>query len=143
MFSPFRSTERSFFPASFMEREFDRLLHDSADHVSAPLASLYENDISYLVELEGPGCEEADMHVTVQREALEVRGERKKRVPEGYTFRGGEKAAPGKFIRKFALDLPVETDGVSATMKDGLLSIVIPKAKDARPREVVVKGAHS
>jgi HSP20 family protein len=69
---------------------------------------------------------------------LILRGERKSPVPEGYTVHLRERG-PIAFTRKFPLPGRVDAEGVTASLKDGVLTVTLPKSRDALPRQIAVK----
>jgi HSP20 family protein len=65
--------------------------------------------------------------------------ERKADVPEGHKVHLRERQGYA-FTRKFPLPARVEADAVAATLKDGVLTVTLPKAKEALPRQVAIKA---
>ncbi|MGA7123777.1 MAG: Hsp20/alpha crystallin family protein [Polyangiaceae bacterium] len=106
---------------------------------SWPATNVFETKESFIVKAEVPGLAENDVSVSVEDDALVVRGERKCTAPEGYTAHLRERASVA-FTRKLPLPARVDADGVAATLRDGVLTITLPKAKDALPRQVTVKA---
>ena len=69
---------------------------------------------------------------------LTLSGERKAEEPaDGVKYRSVERAA-GKFNRSFHLPRTVRQDGIKATYRDGILEIHVPKAEEAKPRQIEV-----
>ncbi|MBV9949382.1 MAG: Hsp20/alpha crystallin family protein [Myxococcales bacterium] len=104
-----------------------------------PPTNVFETKEAFVVKAEVPGLAEGDVAVSVEDEALVVRGERKSDVPEGYTVHLRERS-PVAFTRKLPLPARVDSDAVSATLRDGVLTITLPKAKEALPRQIAVKA---
>jgi HSP20 family protein len=105
-----------------------------------PLLNVYETKESFVVKAEVPGLAQSDVAVFVEDDVLVLRGERKAQPPEGYKVHVRERA-PIAFTRKIPLPARVDTDAVSAQMKDGILTVTLPKAKEARPRQITVKAS--
>jgi HSP20 family protein len=103
-----------------------------------PPTNVLETKESFVVRSEVPGLAEADVSVSVEENVLVIRGERKADVPEGHKVHLREKQAYA-FTRKCPLPARVEADAVAATLKDGVLTVTLPKAKEALPRQVAVK----
>jgi HSP20 family protein len=91
-----------------------------------------------MVEL--PGFKADDIKVSVEQGTLTIRGERGDDAPEGYTVHRKERGAV-RFTRSVALPARVETDGVQANLKNGVLELRMPKVAAARPRSISVKAA--
>lgn len=105
-----------------------------------PATNVYETKETFVVTAEVPGISEADVSVSVEDEVLVLRGERKSKVPEGYKVHVRERS-PIAFTRKVPLPARVDVEAVTAALKDGVLTITLPKAKEALPRQIAVKAA--
>jgi HSP20 family protein len=105
-----------------------------------PAINAFETKDAFVVKAEVPGLAESDLAVSVEDGVLVVRGERKSHLPEGYAVHLRERA-PVAFSRTVSLPARVDADRVTATLKDGLLTITLPKAKEALPRQIAVKTA--
>jgi HSP20 family protein len=105
-----------------------------------PRVNAFETKEAFVYKAFVPGLGEGDVSVFVEDEALVIRGERKSDVPEGYQVHVRERA-PVAFSRTLPLAGRVDADGVVATMKNGVLTVTLPKAKDTLPRQIAVKTA--
>jgi HSP20 family protein len=103
-----------------------------------PATNVFETKETFLVKADVPGLTEADVSVSVEEDVLVIRGERKVQVPEGYRIHVRERA-PVAFTRKLPLPARVDADAVSATLSHGVLTVTLPKAREALPRQVAVK----
>ena len=91
------------------------------------------------IELEAdlPGLSRADVDLEYRDGALTIRAERALDVPEdGRVVR--RERSDGCFSRSFDLGDEVDVDGIQATMKDGVLRIVLPRSERLRPRQIEV-----
>jgi HSP20 family protein len=105
-----------------------------------PLTNVYEAKEAFVVKAEVPGLVDGDVSVSVEDDALVLRGERKSEVPEGYKVHLRERA-PVAFTRKLPLPARVDVASVTAALTDGVLTITLPKAKEALPRQITVKAS--
>jgi HSP20 family protein len=105
----------------------------------APALDASEDKDKYLVSVEIPGMKKEDINVTVHDGVLTVSGERKseKSVNEGTVHR--TERYFGKFSRSVSLPAAVKADKVAAAYRDGVLTVEIPKAEEAKPRQIDVK----
>jgi HSP20 family protein len=103
-----------------------------------PATNVFETKESFVVRADVPGLADSDLSVSVEEEALIIRGERKLPVPEGYRVHLRERA-PVAFTRKLPLPARVDADAVSAALEEGVLTIILPKAREALPRQIAVK----
>jgi len=91
------------------------------------------------IELEAdlPGLARGDVDLEYRDGALTIRAERALDVPEdGRVVR--RERSPRRFSRSFALGDEFDVDGIEATMKDGVLRIVLPRCERLRPRQIEV-----
>jgi len=102
-----------------------------------PRANLYES-VNYLeMKAEVSGCAKDDLKVKIQGNYLEISGERKSEAPEGYTAQRVERGA-ASFSRSFTLPTEVDADKVEATLKNGILSLKLPKSEAAKPKQITI-----
>jgi HSP20 family protein len=107
-----------------------------------PLINLYEDRDNLYVEALAPGIDAASLDLTVVRSILTIAGE-KRRVsgdikPEA--FHRSERAT-GKFVRHIELPVEVDEGRVKADYKHGLLLVTLPKAEQAKPKQISVQVA--
>jgi HSP20 family protein len=97
-----------------------------------------EEDDAFYVDAEVPGMSAEDIKVDVEKNVLTLSGERKveKEETEG-TFRRVERQY-GSFSRSFSLPETVDTDGISADLKDGVLELKLPKKEAPTPKQISV-----
>ena len=104
-----------------------------------PAVNVFETKETFVYKAEVPGLAEGDVGVHVEDDSSILRGERKSPVPEGYTVHLRERG-PIAFTRKFPLPGRVDAEGVTASLKDGVLTVTLPKSKEALPRQIAVKA---
>ncbi|MCS7167555.1 MAG: Hsp20/alpha crystallin family protein [Gemmatales bacterium] len=97
-----------------------------------------ENNVYAEAELPGMGLEDLEIYVT-GRNQLSIKGERKSpQVDKGTWLR--QERPFGSFHRIVTLPVDVEADKVEARLENGVLTIVMPKCQEARPRKITVKA---
>ncbi len=104
-----------------------------------PLADVSETDDAYTVEVELPGVRKDQINVELNDRELVISGE----IPEPEEDNGHRRRRSrrtGRFEFRTVLPGEVNPDGVSASLSDGVLSVKIPKAEEAKPRHVEVTG---
>jgi HSP20 family protein len=104
-----------------------------------PATNAFETKDTFVVKAEVPGLAEGDVSVSIEDDALVLRGERKATVPEGYRVHLRERASVA-FARRIPLPTRVDADAVTATLHDGVLTVTLPKAREALPRQIAVKA---
>jgi HSP20 family protein len=111
----------------------------SPESAAYPAADVTEEKDSTVLTLEVPGVNRGDLKITIAEGMLTVSGHRKPRaLPENSRWIRNEVGA-GSFSRSFELGHRVSEKEIAAELKDGILRIVLPKAEEARPREIPVR----
>jgi HSP20 family protein len=110
----------------------------AASTVWYPAVDILESKEAYLLRAELPGMKKEDFNLELKEDTLTLTGERKSTKPaEGVEYRTVERLS-GKFVRSFTLPETVKHDGIQATYKDGILEIHVPKAEEAKPRQIEI-----
>lgn len=103
----------------------------------APRTSLHDSGDRLIVTAELPGIKKEDLNVKVQGKYLELSGERKPDIPEGFEKRRVEREV-NSFTRSFTLPYDIEIDKVEAKLENGLLTLTMPKAESAQPKQITI-----
>lgn len=106
----------------------------------APPVELEESAEEFVVRLDLPGVSQKDVKVQLMGDTLTVRGERRAESTENNGNVLRSERVYGSFERTFTLAAPVHGDRVRATTRDGVLEIRIPKAEEARVREIQIQS---
>jgi HSP20 family protein len=96
----------------------------------APL-DIYENPDALTVRVEVPGFAKEDFEISLQDDNLTISGERR---PDG----DGSRRSAGRFSRTVTLPRAVSNDAVTARYENGVLTITLPTAEEAKPRKIEV-----
>lgn len=128
-----------------LRTEMDRLLSDFFDEGDrsvarfAPATDLYETAEAYVVESELPGFDRDDLEVTLDQGTLTIRGRRETRTERDSEDFHLRERATGQFERSFGLPRSIEAENVEARFDQGVLRVEIPKAAEAKSREIDVE----
>lgn len=102
-----------------------------------PTADILETDDAMTVVLEMPGADRSKVDVSVESDVLTIQGQIDFSKYEGlqpvYT-----EYNIGHYRRSFSLTNRIDQDKISAEMKDGVLTLVLPKVEDAKPRRIAI-----
>ena len=122
---------------SSLQDELERLFESSLT-TWAPALDVYEDKDNFVVHTELPGLNREDIDVSLQDGVLAISGERKteEKGNEGEIRR--QERFYGKFQRSLTLPTPVAADKVKAVYKDGVLTVTVPKAEEAKPKKIDV-----
>lgn len=119
-----------------MQERFETLFgRTSAGWV--PAADLCEIADRFLLSLELPGVSRADIDIAFATDTLTVSGRRPS--PEPCERYQQFERAQGRFSRSFRFALPIDPDAITADLKDGVLTVTIPKAGSADVRRIDVE----
>jgi HSP20 family protein len=103
-----------------------------------PAVDIYETKESIVLNVELPGVTKEDIALEVKDSTLTIKGEKKleKNVTEENFYR--MERSYGSFTRAFTLPSTVQQDKVKAKFRDGILEIMLPKAEEAKPKQIKV-----
>jgi HSP20 family protein len=107
----------------------------------SPMVDIYESDGGIRLTVELPGVKQEDIQVSIEGDALTLKGERKREmdVKEDQYYR--IERSYGKFQRSILLPSVVDPNQVKATYRDGVLEIRLPKKEEAKAKEIKVEVA--
>jgi HSP20 family protein len=107
-------------------------------HAWVPPIDVYETEDRYVVTAEVPGLDRQEIDVAVQDNRLMIRGLRSAGTPEGANRHYHQvERGHGSFERTFRFADPVQENGITADLRDGVLTITLPKAATP-PRRIQV-----
>jgi HSP20 family protein len=106
--------------------------------VFVPTADIYESQDALTVILEMPGVEKNDVDVRVEEGMLKIEGRLDLSKYQGLQPLYTEYNV-GHYARSFRLSSKIDQNTIGAELKDGVLSLTLPKAEEAKPRTIQVK----
>jgi HSP20 family protein len=106
----------------------------------APAVDITEDDGKYVVTVEVPGASKDDVTVEAHENVLTIRGEKRSEREEKKEQARYIERRYGSFSRSFTLPANAAADRISATFKDGILRIELPKTEEAKPRVISIKS---
>ena len=122
-----------------LTRARDRGEEDFGTGAWAPAVDIYETSDSLVIKAEIPGIDKKDVSIEVKDNTLRLKGTRKqeKDVKEENYHR--MECCYGSFQRTFTLPATVDQEKISATFKNGMLEVKLPKKEEKKPRQVEIK----
>ena len=108
--------------------------------VFVPPADIYETKDQIVVLAEMPGVGPDGVDITLERRVLTIRGRSAASEHSGYQ-RVYNEYADGDYERVFTLSENIDRDRIEATLKDGVLHLVLPKAETAKPRRIELRAS--
>lgn len=136
--SPFNDLDR-------MRRQLDRLFGQATDETGYPaqkagvfpLINLTEDKNNYFIRAELPGVAADDLDIQATDRNIAVTGQREMPTDESAGYHRREREF-GRFSRAFTLPGDINREKIDATLKNGILTITVPKAEDAKPRQIKI-----
>ena len=111
------------------------------ERVWAPPLDIYETRDDLVVTVEVPGVKEKDIHLSITSDVLTLRGQRGPTAEARDENYHRIERWSGPFERHVQLPIPVQTDKIRATYRDGVLEIRLPKLEEVKPREIKIEVA--
>jgi HSP20 family protein len=99
---------------------------------------MVEKDDKVVIAAEAPGLDKDELELTALGDTLTITGEKKLPAEDGINYIRHERPH-GKFRRLIDLPYSVDRDSISASYKDGVLTITLPKAEEAKPKKVTIE----
>jgi HSP20 family protein len=124
----------------YMDRLFDD--QDRASLFQQPGAipvSLFDTEQALIFSFDVPGLGEKDFTLSLAQNVLTLQGERRLGQPEGYTTHRQERSST-RFSRSFALPYRVDPERTTAALKDGILTVTLPKTSESKARTISVRA---
>ena len=104
----------------------------------SPALDLYQNADNIVAVVELPGMRREEIEISLHDGMLTISGERK-REASNYAEAARTERYIGKFRRSITLPTRVDANKVSASYRDGILTVTLPKAEEAKPKQIQVK----
>lgn len=141
-------------PVRSLRQEVDRLFEDffrgwprpwsggllaAEEGAFAPKVDLKETEKELVLSAEVPGLQKEDLGVNIMEDSVTISGERKaekETKKEGYYYK---ETSQGAFQRVIPLPCPIVADKAKAKLKDGVLTLTLPKAAPSKTRSVEIK----
>lgn len=134
------------YPRTLLDNVFDNffrndILDDGTHGLSywTPAVDITEQENEYLVKVELPGVNKDGVKIMLESNILTIRGEKKQDQDTKSDGYHRVERSYGSFERSFRLPSTVRADKIDAVYKDGILTVTLPKAEEAKPKQIEVK----
>jgi HSP20 family molecular chaperone IbpA len=104
-----------------------------------PRVDIYETEDNFVLLADMPGVNENSVEITLEKNILTINGYANPQAPENYKPAYAEYHY-GNYERTFALSDEVDREQIEATVKNGVLRLVMPKAETAKTRKITVRA---
>ena len=123
-----------------LNKMFDSLIRSTSTPTASsdwyPVCDVRESETEFTVRAELPGVPKENVKINVVDNTLVVRGEKKQETEDKKSNWHHVERSFGLFERTFTLPKHVAAEKIKARFQDGVLEIAIPKAEEAKPREI-------
>ena len=137
LFDPFREMASL---RSMLDQAFDNMLVRRGDFSTDWLTlDMYQTEDDIIVKALLPGIKSENIHISIANDILSIQGEMKEeKVTEKTRYHIRERRM-GSFSRSVQLPISVVADKADANFEDGVLTLTLPKAEEAKPKAITVK----
>jgi HSP20 family protein len=145
MFGSWSDFERTFAVMDELRRTVEQAYRDTdaspLERVAGwPRVSLWDQGKQLVLKADLPGVSDKDVQLQLTQDVLTLSGSRGTDAPQGYSVHRQERT-PASFSRSFTLPCKVNADEIAASLKDGVLTVTLPKAPESQPRQITVKSS--
>jgi HSP20 family protein len=106
-----------------------------------PMMNVTEDKDNYYVRAELPGIKAEDLELSVTADTLSISGERKLPTEDENAQYHRRERETGRFSRIISLPSPMDTGKVEAKCNEGILTVTLPKAEAAKPKQITIKAS--
>jgi HSP20 family protein len=133
-----------------LQEEINKLFEDATrtpgprglfERTFSPAVDISETPDSYRVVCDLPGMDMEDIEISISSNVLTLKGEKKATPKQESDQLYHEETSVGRFQRTLQLPLAVDADKANAVLKNGVLTIQLPKREDVKPRQIAVKAS--
>lgn len=128
------------FSGSFVNWPLGQRFESALTAAWVPACDIFEDKDGVKLVMEVPGVRPDDVNLQLENNVLTIRGEKRQEMEEKADRVHLYERSYGSFERTFSLPSTVDADRIEADISDGVLTVVLPKAEKARPREIAVKS---
>jgi HSP20 family protein len=126
---------------SLLQESFVHPLGHHGDGGAAPLPlDVAETENEFIVTASLPGVRPEDVQITARGDTLTIRGESKAQEERKDTHHHLRERRCGQFQRTVSLSTPINADKAQANFEHGVLTLTLPKAEEARPKQIKIRG---
>ena len=108
--------------------------------VLTPRVDILESETEVTLIADMPGVNEKGVDIDLQRNCLTIKGTRQDEQDEGMALTNSEFHPKYSYERQFTIGDAIDLDNITASMKDGVLKLTLPKIKEPEPRRIEVKA---
>lgn len=124
-----------------LNRDTARTMRRQTSDEWRPAVDILEDDSRFLLRADVPGVDPTDIDVSMDAGVLTISGLRNREEQDDTTGTHRIERAAGRFLRRFTLPETADSDGITATTRNGILEVLIPKQPEVQARRITVEAA--
>lgn len=138
----FSDFDRSFVVLDEFRRRFEKAVvsRGAPEDGGSPSGMLTDTGTALCLVMDVPGLAEKDVQLSITEDVLTIKGTRHVEAPKTYATHRQERGG-FTFARSFTLPAKVNAEAVTAGLKDGVLTVTMPKSPESQPRHITVKSS--
>jgi len=106
---------------------------------TTPDVDIIETQTEYILYADLPGVDEKSLDITLEKDLLSLSAESHIEVPDGYR-KSFEEFESVIYERTFRIADDIDRDNIKASLKNGVLKLILPKAETAKPKKIEITG---
>ena len=125
-----------------LQSEVNRLFQSAApmQGMGFPAMNVHAGSDGVAITAEMPGVAKDDLEISVHRDTLTLKGERKRPELEGQQGYHRRERGTGRFVRTLSLPFPVDPEKVDASLEDGVLRLSLARPESDKPRTIQINA---
>ena len=122
-----------------LNRMFESFYGDAFQRTWTPAVDIFENaDHSIVLKAELPEMKREDISITFENQVLTIRGERRRDESVRQEQYQRLERFYGQFSRSFTLPVTIDSARITASYKEGVLTVVLPQREESKPKQIEV-----
>lgn len=125
-----------------LHRQMDRLISQAMGGGGAgfPAMNVYGSEDGVAITAEMPGVTKEDLELSVHRDIITLKGERKSQLDDGASWHRRERGS-GRFTRTLSLPFAVDPEHVEASLSEGILKLSLRRPEEDKPRRIQINAS--
>lgn len=125
-----------------LQRQMNDLINRSgySRTTSFPLFNAHDTKDDLIIVAELPGVKKEDISITVNNGVLTLKGKRSNDGRSGEATLLRSERPKGEFEKELRLPVKINDSNIAASLKEGILTITLPKAEEAKPKQITIEG---
>jgi len=112
------------------------IVKNEEKNIVIPITDVYETADEYTLKVEMPGVSKENLEITIENNELKLKGV----VSLDNKKYGNSQLARTEYVRIFKVDRDIDGNNVSATLSDGILTLILHKSEEVKPKKILISA---